>query len=329
MERLDFKNIETKCSPDYYDIRRVALMMYDNKKLLFDIIQEITDGTDDRNMSNSAAGAIIGLESHNINIPFGSIVGAACGSVLGNVCNMSSSEDTEEKVKDILINLRKANKRGDKDSANKVFAEFMNCTKESAVLCLMECLSSISSEKREKIVGHIIGNYPENEHSVAIDIMKRGDEQRKNKDQYAYYVCFRNCRNREKRIVKFENHTSASIYVMYVIDRYVRRNNNGPIDVLKNLDLLQMIHSKIFTGDGKVKGLGNDVFLGESSLYKRIEKNRLSQYYSDINNTVSQNIHEWDFVLPYRCDSSTPIRLNPDLITVPKELIPENWIIKT
>lgn len=329
MEGFDYKYKETKCSPDYYDIHRVALMMYSSKDLLLDIIEELTDGADDTYRGNSTVGTIVGLESHNINTSFGSVVGAACGSVLGTICNMSSGDNTDEKIKDILINLRRANKRGDKDSANKVFTEFMNCSKESAVLCLMECLSSMSSEKREKIVGHIIGSHPENEHSVAIDIMKRGDEQRKNKDQYDYYVCFRNCKNREKRIVRFENHTSASIYVMYVIDRYIRRNNNGPIDVLKNLDLLQLIHSKIFTGDSKVKGLGNDVFLGETSFYKRLEKNRLSQYYTDINNTISKIIHEWDFVFPYRCDSATPIRLNPDLITVPKELIPENWIIKT
>ncbi len=321
MEELDYKY---KCLPDYFDIHRAALMMYNRKNLLFDIIEEFPNVEDD----TYTVATIVGLESHNINISLDSVVGAACGSALGAICNMSSGDDKDKKIKEILINLRRANKRGDKDSANKVFAEFMSCSKESAVLCLMECLSSMSSEKREKIVGHIIGSHPENEHFVAIDIMKRGDEQKKNKDQYSYYVCFRNCKNREKRIVRFENHTSASIYVMYIIDRYIRRNDNGPIDVLKNLDLLQLIHSKLFTGDGKVKGLGKDVFLGNSSFYKRIEKNRLSQYYTDINNTVSKTIHEWDFVLPYRCDSSTPIRLNPDLINVPKELIPENWIIK-
>lgn len=318
MEDFSCRNILIKCSRDYYDIRRIALMMHSDKDLLFYIIQEFADSTDDIYGHNNI---IIYPENQDVNILFKRRVELDSHPALSN-------GDLESRIKDILICLRRANKRGDKDCANKVFSEFMNYPKESAVLCLMECLSSLSPEKREKIVGHIIGKHPENEHSVAIDIIKRGDEHKCYKDRYSYYVCFRNCKNREKRIVRFENHASASIYVMYIIDRYIRRYSNGPIDVLKNLDLLKKIHTKMFAEDERAKGFGREVSLGASLLYTRLEKNRLSQYYNDINNTISKTINEWDFVLPYRCDSSTPIRLNPDLISVPKELIPEDWVIK-
>ena len=323
MEYFSCRNIVIKCSRDYYDIRRIALLMHSDKDLLFDIIQEFADSTDDIYRHTDTAKSIICPGSQDVNILFKRPIDLDSCSAF-----TLSNDDLESRIKDLLICLRRANKRGDKDCANKVFSEFMNYPKESAVLCLMECLSSLSPEKREKIVGHVIGKHPENEHSVAIDIIKRGDEHKCYKDRYSYYVCFRNCKNREKRIVRFENHASASIYVMYIIDRYIRRYSNGPIDVLKNLDLLKKIHTKMFGEDERAKGFGREVSLGASSLYTRIEKNRLSQYFNDINNTISKTINEWDFVLPYRCDSSTPIRLNPDLISVPKELIPEDWVIK-
>lgn len=330
MERLNFHNIELECMSDYHDIRRAAQMMYNNKSLLLEILDDITIGDDfEFRPCESVVCGSIGLTSHHIGSHFGAIAGAILGHVSGGIYQMDSSSDTDEKVKQILANLRKATKRGDKDSANKVFLEFMKCSKESAVLCLMECLGSVNQEKREKIVGHIIGNHLDSEHLVSIEIMKRGDEQKKNKDQYAYYVCFRNRKNKDSRIVKFEHHASASIYVMCVIDRIIRRNKCKPIDILKNIELLQKVHAKIFTADGtNVRGLGNIVGIDNSSKYSTFEKNRLSQYYTDINNTISNAIHEWDFVLPYRCDSSTSIKLNPDFITVPKEIIPKDWIIR-
>ena len=82
----------------------------------------------------------------------------------------------------------------------------------------------------------------------------------------------------------------------------------------------------MFASDCKLKGLKLNLVTDSEGNY-RTEKQRLSQYYTDINNAVSDKIHEWDFVLPYRCDSTSSIRLNPDLITIPKELIPENWVI--
>ena len=55
------------------------------------------------------------------------------------------------------------------------------------------------------------------------------------------------------------------------------------------------------------------------------EKLRLSQYYSDINKVINENLSDWDFVMPYRCESDSIVLLTPDSIMIDKEIIPKEW----
>jgi len=245
---------------------------------------------------------------------------------VGGVYGMAPTYDVTVKVAELVTNMRKVFKKKDTESLNKVWMEFMQRPKEDVVTVFIESLSKMSTDKQAELIGHLMGNRPESEDRVAVEIIKRDNEHKKNRDQYDYYVCFKNIRTYVVREVKFKNHASAAIYVMFLIDRLIRKNESAPIDVLKNTDTLQDIYNKMFASDCKLKGLKLNLVTDSEGNY-RTEKQRLSQYYTDINNAVSDKIHEWDFVLPYRCDSTSSIRLNPDLITIPKELIPENWVI--
>lgn len=300
MERLDFNNIELEFCPEYYDLRRVAEKMCDNKDLFVYVFKSEEDEM--------------------------TLIGALASVFDSGVHNMVPDFNVNGKVRELVSNIRKVFKKKDTESLNKVYEELITRPKEDIVMGLIESLSKMSPDKQREIIEHVYGNRPITEHRVAIEIIKRGKEQMKNKDQYDYYVCFKNVRTSAIREVKFKNHASAAIYVMCLIDRFIRKDECLPIDVLKNTEVLEGIYNKLFSGDSKLKGVKQNVITDPSGNY-RMEKLRLSQYYTDINKVVSENIHEWDFVLPYRCDSSTSIKLNPDLISIPKELIPENWVI--
>ncbi|NPE37541.1 MULTISPECIES: hypothetical protein [Bacteroidales] len=300
MERLDFNNIGLELCPEYYDLKRVAESMYDDKDLFVYV-----------------------MKSQEEEMTF---IGALASVFVGGVYGMAPTYDVTVKVAELVTNMRKVFKKKDTESLNKVWMEFMQRPKEDVVTVFIESLSKMSTDKQAELIGHLMGNRPESEDRVAVEIIKRDNEHKKNRDQYDYYVCFKNIRTNVVREVKFKNHASAAIYVMFLIDRLIRKNESAPIDVLKNTDTLQDIYNKMFASDCKLKGLKLNLVTDSEGNY-RTEKQRLSQYYTDINNAVSDKIHEWDFVLPYRCDSTSSIRLNPDLITIPKELIPENWVI--
>lgn len=300
MEKLDFNSIELEFCPNYYDLKRVAGQMYDDKEAFIYVVK-------------------IGEESMTLFQAISSFLD-------GGVFNMVPEFDLDAKVSQLCHNLRMLSKKKDTESLNKLYQEFASRPKDDVIKGFIESLTKLSPEKQAIILAHFLGNLPESEHRVAIEVIKRGTEYARNKDQYAYYVCFRNVKTNVKRIVTFTNHASAAIYVMSLIDRVVRKDDAMPIDVLKNIDMLQKVHNKIFQSKDPLKGLKTDVAVDSLGNY-RAGKLRLSQYYSDINKAVSENIHEWDYVLPYRCDASTSIRLNPELIKIPEELIPDNWAI--
>ena len=299
MEKLNFTNIELEFCPQYDDLKRVAEKMYDNKELFVYVFKSEEEMT---------------------------LIGALASVFRGGAYGMTPTFDVTGKVAELVTNIRKVFKKKDTESLNNFFTEMRTRPKDDIIVGFIEALSKLSPDKQKEIIEHVYGNRPVSEHRVAVEIIKRNKEQLKNKDQYKYYVCFKNIRTNIVREVKFKNHASAAIYVMCLIDRFVRKDESTPIDVLKNTEVLQDIYNKIFSGDGKLKGVKPDLITDSFGNY-RMERQRLSQYYTDINNVVRNSVHEWDFVLPYRCDSSTSIKLNPELITIPEELIPKNWVI--
>ncbi len=111
---------------------------------------------------------------------------------------------------------------------------------------------------------------------------------------------------------------------MHLVDRVIRKDNCTPIDVTKNIDSLKSIYNKLFSADDKIKGLKIDKIIDSHGDFVN-EKLRLRQYYSDINKVVNENLYDWDFVMPYRCESDSFVLLNPDWITIDNEIIPQEW----
>lgn len=227
-------------------------------------------------------------------------------------------------VQEITTLLRKVFKKKDTESLTQVFSTLMKYPKEDIVMGLIESLSKQSPDKQREIIENVIGAPQQWKNKVAIEVVKRGIEQQKNRDSYDYYVCFKNLRNGAKRYVTFNNHTSAAIYVMHLIDRVIRKDGCTPIDVTKNIDSLQSIYKKMFTADEKIKGLKVDKIIDSHGNYVN-EKLRLRQYYSDINKVINDNLYDWDFVMPYRCEADSYVLLTPDWITIDKEIIPTKW----
>lgn len=300
MEKQTIINTEYDGHVSNYDLKRMAEMMYKDSDF-YDYVSKYTD--EYSNELNDLASFDLGM------------------------CCMAPSFGITDTITSLLSSIRKVFKKKDPESLNTVHSQLMMQPKEDIVMALIETLSKISPDKQKEILEHIYGNRSASDQRVAIEVIKRGKEQKYNKDKYMYYVCFTNIKTNAKRIVTFANHASASIYVMYLIDRVVRKDKSKPIDILKNTNLLQDINDILFEDDGELKGLRPTLHTDSQGNYHK-DKVRLSQYYKDICKVVSDNLHEWDFVQPYRCDSSTPIKVHPDLITIPSELIPEEWNIQ-
>lgn len=289
------------------DIKRLALMMSMDKSLFILVTQEIEDNS------------VVFCDADSLVID--NVVEEA---VPGQVFGMSPRHPLVETVSDITALLRKVFKKKDTESLTKVYTTLMKYPKEDLVMGLIESLSKQSPEKQREIIEHVVGAPQKWKNKVAIEVVKRSIDQRKNRDSYDYYVCFKNLRNGDKRFVTFNNHASAAIYVMHLVDRVIRKDNCTPIDVTKNIDSLKSIYNKLFSADDKIKGLKIDKIIDSHGDFVN-EKLRLRQYYSDINKVVNENLYDWDFVMPYRCESDSFVLLNPDWITIDNEIIPQEW----
>jgi hypothetical protein len=289
------------------DIKRLALMMSMDKSLFILVTQEIEDNS------------VVFCDADSLVID--NVVEEA---VPGQAFGMSPRHPLVETVSDITALLRKVFKKKDTESLTKVYTTLMKYPKEDLVMGLIESLSKQSPEKQRNILEHVVGAPQKWKNKVAIEVVKRSIDQRKNRDSYDYYVCFKNLRNGDKRFVTFNNHASAAIYVMHLVDRVIRKDNCTPIDVTKNIDSLKSIYNKLFSADDKIKGLKIDKIIDSHGDFVN-EKLRLRQYYSDINKVVNENLYDWDFVMPYRCESDSFVLLNPDWITIDNEIIPQEW----
>jgi len=306
MDKDNLEKVLDDC-PNINDLKRLALMMTIDESLFVLVTQEMYgDSVLVGNIGGTAVCSMVeessgqAFEMHPRLRPIGDVVG------------------------EITTLLRKVFKRKDTDSLSKVYSTLMEYPKEDLVMGLIESLSKLSPEKQREIVEHVIGSPQRWKNKVAIEVVKRGEEQRNNRDSYDYYVCFRNLRNGKKRFVTFNNHASAAIYVMYLVDRVIRKDSCTPIDITKNIKSLQAIYNKMFTGDNRIKGLQLEKIKNSRGNYEN-EKLRLSQYYSDINKVINENLYDWDFVMPYRCEKDSIVLLTPDNITIDKEIIPLEW----
>lgn len=304
----DYKKRIMDDGPNINDLKRLALMMSMNKSLFIFVIQELED--DDTILLGDASGVVAGLR-----------IG---GRTYGMFPAHQSAENT---VIEVTTLLRKSFKKKDTESLTKVFSTLMDYSKEDVVMGLIESLSKQSPEKQREILEHVVGSPQQWKNKVAIEVVKRSIEQKYNRDSYDYYVCFRNLRNGDKRFVTFKSHASAAIYVMHLIDRVIRKEKCTPIDINKNIDSLQRIYCKMFSRDSKLKGLQVEKIKDSYGNYFN-EKLRLSQYYSDINKVINDNLFDWDFVMPYRCEKDSIVLLTPDWITIDKDIIPAEWNMK-
>lgn len=306
MDSNNYENVLDACS-NINDLKRLALMMSVDESLFVFITQEIDDGS-----------VILGDFGGN---GLSSMIEESSGQVYEMHPRLRPIGDV---VGEITTLLRKVFKRKDTDSLSKVYSTLMEYPKEDLVMGLIESLSKLSPEKQREILEHVVGSPQRWKNKVAIEVVKRGEEQQKNRDSYDYYVCFRNLRSGKKRYVTFNNHASAAIYVMYLVDRVIRKDRCTPIDITKNIKSLQTIYNKMFTGDNRIKGLQLEKIKNSRGNYEN-EKLRLSQYYSDINKVINDNLYDWDFVMPYRCEKDSIVLLTPDSITIDKEIIPLEW----
>lgn len=232
---------------------------------------------------------------------------------------------TKRAIDTITNLLRRSATRNDTESRNTLFEEFSQCPKDNLINGLLESLSKQSPERQKEVIAHVMG-LSDAKCRVAIDIIERDYDTKQNRDQYKYYVSFRNLQTKERRIVTFQSHASAAIYVMHLMDRKIRKEDCKPIDVLKNVRLLESIYVKLFKNDTTLKGIKKELTSDADGNYVK-SKQRLHQYYQDINNTVNMKVRDWDYVLPYRCEMGATIGLDPNLISIPQELFPEKWEI--
>ena len=301
-------NIE-EC-PNINDLTRLAYSMRFNKQLFISVIQSYEN---EGNLFNSftTLAQIDVIEERSSEHIFG----------------MFPRVQTVKRTANDLVSLmRKAFGKKDTNSLSEVYNTLMNLPQQDVVRGLIESLSKQSPAKQTEILNKVLGGAQKWKNNVEVQIIKRGVEHKSNKDSYEYYIVFRNIRSKESRTVKFQNHTSAAIYAMYLIDRVSRRDNCSSFDVMKNINMLQKVYFKMFPEDDEIKGLGIIKTINSKGFYES-DKNRLKQFYSDINKTINDNLSDWDYVMPYRCEADSYVSLSPTSIFIINEIIPEGWKI--
>lgn len=296
--------------PNISDLTRLAYSMRMNEHLFISIMQSYDDDNILLNYFSQLFGNDSAQNLHSLHT-FG----------------MWQRTQTIKKTTDELVSLlRKAFGKKDTRSMSEVYTALMDQPKEAVVRGLIESLSKQSPAKQAEILNNVLGGTQKWKNNVEVQIIKRGAEHRHNKDSYDYYIVFRNLRSKESRTVKFINHTSAAIYAMYLIDRVSRKENCGSFDVMKNIKMLKEVYFKMFPGDDEIKGLGIINNLNSKGFYES-DKNRLKQFYSDINKTINDNLSDWDYVMPYRCEADSFVSLSPTSIFIINDIIPEDWRI--
>lgn len=299
-------NIRTDSLPNC-DLERMSQVLAYNKTALFHFLQLFDSSLLDYvsvspNIDTSGQIQFCGFEKSTAN-----------AHMLAN-CRGSMSQS---QVDEILRILRQGRKKDDPVS----MIQFCEQVNNVSTLVLREVLylsmrcNPISKQK--EMIGFMNRSELLRRSRVEIEVFKRGIEQKNNRDQYLYYIAFKNPKNRERKIIRFTHHPSAAIYVMHLVD-LIKRKDSRPINISKNLDKLQYIYHKLFVGVNPIKGIDP---------FNKKEKCRLNEYYSDIQNTLEENISAWDYVWPYCCNAESHIMLDPTSITIDKDLIPETWNI--
>lgn len=296
--------------PNINDLSRLAYSMRMNEHLFVSIMQSYDDDDILLNYFSQLSGNDIAKDLQS-----------------QHTFGMWQRTQTIKKTTDELVSLlRKAFGKKDTRSMSELYTALMDQPKEAVVRGLIESLSKQSPAKQAEILNNVLGGTQKWKNNVEVQIIKRGVEHKSNKDSYEYYIVFRNLRSKESRTVKFQNHTSAAIYAMYLIDRVSRRDNCSSFDVMKNINMLQKVYFKMFPEDDEIKGLGIIKTINSKGFYES-DKNRLKQFYSDINKTINDNLSDWDYVMPYRCEADSYVSLSPTSIFIINEIIPEGWKI--
>ena len=174
MASNNYKEMFERC-PNFHDLRRLALMMSMDKSLFIFVTKELDDDSVVLGDTSGIAASIID-ESNT---------GQVCGRVYGILPRPRPIGDV---VHEITTLLRKVFKKKDTESLTTVFTTLMKYPKEDIVMGLIESLSKQSPEKQREILEHIVGSPQQWKNKVAIEVVKRSNEQKKNRDSYDYYV---------------------------------------------------------------------------------------------------------------------------------------------
>ena len=231
---------------------------------------------------------------------------------------------------DFVLSLVNRHRKGKSPSASsELYCLLKNVPHDVAVRALMNSLGKLSPAQQKEILDQIYNNDSNINSSVHIELKKRELANKDFRDSYNYCLYVHNIKSDERRPLRFKNHASTAIYVLYLIDRCKNGFNAKSLDVVKNKETFKEVYQLVFN-DWKtdpLHGLGDTITKDDNGNYKTA-KNRLSDYYNDINATVKSCLSDWDFIYPYRFDKDSCLSLKPENIEIPQEVLNGNWNIQ-
>ena len=235
-------------------------------------------------------------------------------------------EEKKPTPKEIAKYVQMLHRRNRGDAEAVVYDALLSFPKGDVVTAFIELLKRVNPRVQQEIINGMFGQVglPQ-KGEVDIEVVKR-EKNQTNRNLYDYYICFKQKKTGNSREVFFSNHDSATIYMMYLIDRVMRKEDCGRIDVTKNGNLLGRVHSTLFPYDVKVMGMEVKRLLAGERWSSSV-KNRLSQFYTDIKNNVDSQIKGWDYSFFYYPDEMFGLRLSPENIKLPEEFCFDEWTI--
>ena len=140
----------------------------------------------------------------------------------------------------------------------------------------------------------------------------------KKKSNYHYYLFLKDLKGNERPIL-FKHNPSYCIYVMYMVDRYHRKEEVTDLSIKTMKDKFKTIYKTlIYEDDEKIE----DLFKGMVSRTTKsgnLREGRYGEYIKDIHNTLESMMDEVNSI-PFKVGFGRYLQVPPEKITLPQNL---------
>lgn len=235
---------------------------------------------------------------------------------------IASLKETNELIKRFLSNAKKLKETNDPTARKEidwVIDNSVGFTDKLWKRIFKECDIKTQKEIFKKFIDR---NNLGKKSKVIITIEKTPREEVvKNVGLYRISVCPEGWAKESRKFLSFKHQATCVVYMMYLIDRYDRKNKVDCLKLSSNMANFKSLYKSVY-------GFGaNDIDLEVEKLLvekpkdesKRYRSGKLRHCYHDISVTLSRELEDIENPVPFMVNRSSHLTIDPGHIYVPAE----------